>query len=188
MGDPFAMLRRDYMVICEDACAALLLQVFEEWTNSKLKNAEDLPGTTWVYRTIEELARIDLCGAFGRDRVSGALSLLLELGLIERRRNPDPKYGYDRTYQYRLCRWRLQALVDQVGCAIDRLESQSRKSDDGKRRHDYRTSEIRLSMSGNPTSNTSESPQTSTETRTNGTAPRRNQDHLEGGTTLERAA
>lgn len=107
------MLRRDYMVLTEDACAALLLQVFEEWTNWKLKQDDPRKRRDeWIWQSVKDLSKTDLCEAFGKHRVTKALERLKELGFVERRPNPD--VGFDRTYQYRLRRWKLQAQVDRV--------------------------------------------------------------------------
>lgn len=140
--EPFALLRRDYMELVDgNTAAAMLLSVFEHWTNSRLNTAEERGGDLWIFRTIEELIAADLCGAFGRDRVSKALNTLIELGYVERRRNPEK--GWDRTWQYLLA-------IEAVQAAVDGLNKQSRKAE-------FASSEIRPSNSGNPTLQSRES-------------------------------
>jgi hypothetical protein len=62
----------------------------------------------WVFRSQTQLSG-DLCGLFQRSAISRAVETLIELGLLERRRNPT--HRWDATWQYRLNVPRLQALV-----------------------------------------------------------------------------
>jgi hypothetical protein len=143
--DPFVLLRQTYMqLVDDDAAAAMLLSAFEQWTNSRLNNAEERGGDLWIFRTIDQLIADDLCGAFGRDRVGKGLQRLIDAGYIERRRNPVK--GWDRTWQYRLD-------IVAVQSAVDGLFMQSPISADA-------SSETRPSNSGDPTSNTTDSEQT----------------------------
>lgn len=105
----YTYLREHYVQACGgNACAALMLSVFEGWTIHRLRNHE-LDGTDlWIYRSVKDLAEQDLCAAFGKDAVKAALDRLLDLGLLERRRNP--KVAWDRTWQYRLNADRLFSI------------------------------------------------------------------------------
>jgi hypothetical protein len=162
--DPFVLLRQTYMqLVDDDAAAAMLLSAFEQWTNSRLNNAEERGGDLWIFRTIDQLIADDLCGAFGRDRVGKGLQRLIDAGYIERRRNPVK--GWDRTWQYRLDIVAVQSAVDGLNSqslesAVDAAVSaepglfmQSPISADA-------SSETRPSNSGDPTSNTTDSEQT----------------------------
>ena len=132
------MLRRDYMGVCGgDACAAMLLAVFEGWTQTRLKG---FGADGWIYRSRGEL-RADTLGAFGYERLDAALEKLRGWEFIDRRHNP--KAGWDRKWQYRL-------NIERVQQAINGLNSHSRK-------FEYASSENRDSILRNPRSNTEDS-------------------------------
>lgn len=100
-GSRFAVLHEHYVRACGgNACGALLLDVFETWTMTRLRDQEQDGGNLWIYRSMGQLVDEDLCGAFGKDAVSAALDRLIHAGLVKRRRNPHN--GWDRKWQYRL--------------------------------------------------------------------------------------
>jgi len=130
-------LRPAYVEMCEgNACAALLLADFEFWTNHRKEHGLD----GWVYRTREQL-RSDLWNAFGSTAIDSALKLLRGNGFLQRRRNPERRRGYDKTYQYRLL---TEAIQDRIGLITHSSESEDRF-------WDFLDSNV-----GNPTSNTEE--------------------------------
>jgi hypothetical protein len=115
----WAELRSDFVALCEgDHCAAMILSVFESWTNTRIKHRdqaiainelarshdEQATQTTdnWVYRTEKQLKESDLMGLFGEKAISAGLKYLTDHSLIVRRVNQNPRYKYDRTLQYRL--------------------------------------------------------------------------------------
>jgi hypothetical protein len=77
-------------------CAAKLLERFRRWTGWKDKNHR----TDWIYLSLKRIQAEELLGEYSLHVVRGALSLLIEGGLIERRNNPGN--GQDKTYQYRM--------------------------------------------------------------------------------------
>jgi hypothetical protein len=135
-GDLFVILRRDYMALCDDdACAAMLLHVFEHWTNTKLREREERGrGDEWIFRSREDLRGDDLCCAFGLDRLDQAIDHLHRRGYIDRRNNP--RHPWDRKLQYRF-------KIEEVQQAINRLNMHSGKSEN-------RRSDNRASKDGNP--------------------------------------
>jgi hypothetical protein len=137
----FVALRPHYVGMCDgNPCAALLLATFEHWTNVRLTAIETgAKRDRWVHRSVAEL-RADLCLSYGRASISAALEQLRELGLIERRRNP--RVGYDRTWQYRLC-------VAEVRRRIP-LNSQSPESDNGNAESEQTIARDRASDTGEP--------------------------------------
>jgi hypothetical protein len=122
----FVILRDEYMALCDnDACAAMLLHVFEHWTNTKLRQLEERgKGDLWIFRSREQLRDEDLCGAFGLRRIDNALERLRILGFLDRRNNPKPQFGWDRMYQYLFNAQAVQAFVNG-------WKSQSLKRDEG---------------------------------------------------------
>lgn len=78
------------------ACAAELVEYFSNWRKFKMTNHR----TEWVYQPIKRIVE-DFMGQFGRWVIGNAINFLLDLGVLERRRNPGN--AQDRTYQYRIC-------------------------------------------------------------------------------------
>lgn len=102
-----------------------ILRVFEQWTNSKFGKDEAEterarqyasqgvayePEDLWIWLPQDTLKRHELFDIFGERSVASALKKIVELGYLETRRNP--KYGWDRTLQYRLNITGLQAALD----------------------------------------------------------------------------
>lgn len=121
-----AVLHEDYLQITEgDHCAAILLKVFEYYTNAySAKNAQaeyenalaveagEPPTQTadlWIYKSQAELSDAML-GMFGEKRIRQAVAYLEERGFIETRRNP--KYKFDAKLQYRLNTKAVQAALN----------------------------------------------------------------------------
>ena len=95
----YIVLRSDYLLLCQDApdmhCAALLLDRFEQWTNSKLDNDLD----TWIYMSLDEMVG-EIYHQYGRNKINKCLLWLCEMGWLDKRDNP--KNNWDKTLQYKL--------------------------------------------------------------------------------------
>lgn len=76
------------------ACAAELVQYFTNWDEWKQKTQR----TPWIYKPLHEI-EADL-RAYSIRVIGYALSLLEQVGILERRHNPGN--CLDRTYQYRI--------------------------------------------------------------------------------------
>jgi hypothetical protein len=113
----FVMLRPHYVEMCDGhGPSALLLAVFEGWTNWKLQKAEveSVEDGVWLKLSTAQLAE-DLCGALGRDAIRAGLKRLVELGYIERRETGTT----DRTIL-----WRMN-----IPLITERVLAHSRESD-----------------------------------------------------------
>jgi len=111
-GAVYVKVRPHYVLACDgDYQPALLLSVLEMWTGIRARNNRD----GWIFRTQDELAR-DTAGVLTPRQIRKAIERLLELGLVERRRNPD--YRWDRTYQYRLDIEALNALIAEISADL----------------------------------------------------------------------
>lgn len=136
---PLIIIRQEYLAICDgNHCEAAILNQFEYWTNIKLGQKEQaeieneiaqagglegIEGNLWIYKTHTELHK-ELMGLFGIRAVGTALQSLVDRGFLERRNNP--KYAWDRTYQYRLETRIVQDAILQK-CKMEETEMQSQK-------------------------------------------------------------
>ena len=95
----FIVVRSDYLLLCQDApdmhCAALLLDRFEQWTNSKLDNELG----TWIYMSLDDMVG-ELYHQYGRNKINKCLVWLCEMGWLNKRKNPNN--DWDKTLQYEL--------------------------------------------------------------------------------------
>jgi len=139
------IIREDYLIICDDNhCAAALLNIFEYWTNIKLGNQEQaqvenkiaaaggaapVESDLWIYKSIPEL-QTECMGLFGETKISKGLKFILDKGFIESRNNP--KYGWDRTLQYRFQFEAVQAVILRHG-SREITTSKTAKSQDESR-------------------------------------------------------
>lgn len=113
------ILREEYMGICAGAkhqhCCALLLNMFEHWTNYKwdaywkAREAKDRLSNLWIFNT-QKAIQTELMELYGETVISQSLAWLDEKGFIRRRFNPKKKN--DRTLQYLLMTNRVQAAVN----------------------------------------------------------------------------
>lgn len=134
----FVILRPHYVEMCDGhGTAALLLAVFEGWTNWKLQQAEveDVDDGIWLKLSIAQLGD-DLGNAVGRDAVRGGLARLVELGLVERRDSGTT----DRTIHWRfnvelVCE-RVLELCRDSDFADDGNPTLQRREPDAPRAHD----------------------------------------------------
>jgi DNA-binding MarR family transcriptional regulator len=98
------VLRRDYLEITGNFCAAKLLDYFEKWRRWKVKYHR----TEWIYQPLRQI-REDLMNEYCKPVVNRAIELLEDLGLIERRQNPGNRQ--DKTWQYKLNISKLKELL-----------------------------------------------------------------------------
>ncbi|MFH7024054.1 MAG: hypothetical protein ACHBN1_01260 [Heteroscytonema crispum UTEX LB 1556] len=89
------ILRREYLEITGNFCAAKLIEYFRHWTKWKLKNHR----TPWVYQPLKRIYA-DLMGEHSLHVIRSAIALLESMGLIEKQKNPGN--GQDKTWQYKL--------------------------------------------------------------------------------------
>lgn len=109
------ILHADYLEICDnDSAAAILLKILEYWTNNKIdaqeQGAEDnirrkqaglepREYELWIYKSGKQFLE-DALGLLKEHDVVRGLEILLNKGYIQRRHNP--KFHWDRTWQYLL--------------------------------------------------------------------------------------
>ncbi len=129
----FLVIYEDYLVLCKEKgiepadAGAGILRVFEQWTNGKVNRDEAEverarqyasqgvvyePEDLWIWLPQDTLKRHELFDIFGERSVASALKRIVEVGYLETRRNP--KYGWDRTLQYRLNVTGLQKDLDEL--------------------------------------------------------------------------
>lgn len=88
------ILRREYLDITGNFCAAKLIEYFRHWTKWKLKNHR----TAWIYQPLKRIYA-DLMGEHSLHAIRSAIALLEVRGIIEKQKNPGN--GQDRTWQYK---------------------------------------------------------------------------------------
>lgn len=108
------VLREDFMAITDDCKEAIVLNQFLYWAE-RVKDADKIieeeneiarrfgetgrePLYGWIYKTAEDMAEETLLGMSKRT-VGRYMDALVNKGFIDRRHNP--KFKWDRTYQYR---------------------------------------------------------------------------------------
>ncbi|MCC5640772.1 hypothetical protein LC593_34085 [Nostoc sp. CHAB 5844] len=77
------ILRREYLDITGNFCAAKLIEYFRHWTNWKLLNHR----TPWIYQPLKRIY-LDLMGEHSLHVIRRAIALLEEMGIIEKKKNP----------------------------------------------------------------------------------------------------
>lgn len=92
---PLVILRRIYLDITGNHCAAKLIEYFKHWREWKVKNHR----TDWIYMPLRQIHE-DLMGEHSLHVIRAAIALLEKLGFLKRRNNPGN--GQDKTYQYQL--------------------------------------------------------------------------------------
>lgn len=105
------LLRETYLNICDnDHCQAALLAVVDYWTCKKLEcvNKHEM-NDVYFYNTLPELSE-HLLGLYREEKVAESMERLVKRDFVLRRSNP--KYRWDRTYQYRLNTPVVQAAID----------------------------------------------------------------------------
>ncbi len=89
------ILRREYLDITGNFCAAKLIEYFKHWTKWKLKHHR----TPWVYQPLR-IIYADLMGEHSLHVIRAAIALLEKMGILEKQKNPGN--GQDKTWQYKL--------------------------------------------------------------------------------------
>jgi hypothetical protein len=109
------ILRREYLDITGNFCAAKLIEYFRHWTKWKLKNHR----TPWVYQPLKRIYA-DLMGEHSLHVIRRAIALLEEMGIIEKQKNPGN--GQDKTWQYKLHFDVLNRLLEPGKCKTEPSE------------------------------------------------------------------
>jgi hypothetical protein len=97
-----------------DEVAAALLYFFERWTLWRIKdqgNKADRP-EIWLFFSVDQIEDYEFGRAFGRHRITAGIDLLITLGFLTRRNNPEK--GWDQTYQYRFETDAVQQAVNSL--------------------------------------------------------------------------
>lgn len=89
------ILRKEYLDITNNFCAAKLIEYFRHWTEWKIANHR----TPWIYQPLKRIYA-DLMGEHSIHVIRTAISLLESLGILNRQKNPGN--GQDKTWQYKL--------------------------------------------------------------------------------------
>lgn len=129
--DSFVIVRQSWVEICEgNHCAAMLLNFFVSWHDWKLEHQPhairenaiaDRHGykpeqntTLLQHHTLSELKN-GLVGFFAERTISKGIAKLVELGFLEQRRNPNPRYKFDQTHYYLVFPEAIQSAIDSLG-------------------------------------------------------------------------
>lgn len=117
-GTMIAILRQDYLDICDNHVgAAFLLSFFEYWHNIKLemsvknRQANDIaekhgdPPTQdtslYQFHNAEQIYS-SMMGAVGRPAIKDGIDALVKKGFITVHKNPNPRYAFDSTKHFLL--------------------------------------------------------------------------------------
>lgn len=95
--------------------------IVEEETRSKLAGIETDEkelNNGWIYKKAEELAEETLMKV-NKSTMSRCLDYLVKKGWLDRRRNPNPRFGYDKTYQYRVNLVQIQRDLNKLGYPLE---------------------------------------------------------------------
>ena len=111
----FMKVRGEFITICGDVAAGVLLSVMDGWMIWKAgqreqaalenkaraadKSLDPIEVDDWIYNTYEGWAK-DCLGVLKEYEVKKGLAILEKKGFISKRNNP--KYRWDRTLQYRM--------------------------------------------------------------------------------------
>lgn len=116
------ILRREYLELTEDFCAAKLIEYFKHWTNWKLKNHR----TPWIYQPLKKIYE-GLMGEHSLHVIRRAIALLESMGIIKKQNNPGN--GQDKTYQYKLELDILDSLIEHRECKTETPECENERSE-----------------------------------------------------------
>lgn len=89
------ILRRCYLNLVSNHCAAKLIEYFKHWREWKLATHR----TDWIYMPLKKI-REDLMNEHSLHVIRAAIALLESKGFLKKRHNPGN--GQDKTYQYQL--------------------------------------------------------------------------------------
>ena len=112
-NDKLVMVRESAVDMCDgNQCAAALLSFFAYWHSIKLEQSRkavienqvaeahgEAPTQNtklWQFHTADDLVA-GLLGLYGKSSIKAGVALLIEMGVIEAGRNPNPRYAFDNT-------------------------------------------------------------------------------------------
>ena len=123
-----ATIKEELVVLTGDCLKAVVLNQFIYWSErtrdfdafieeEKKRNPETVVNLThgWIYKSAKELSDEVMIGS--HDTVARKLAELVKEGWIKRRNNP--KYTWDRTYQYRPAIREIQIALQELGYALE---------------------------------------------------------------------
>jgi DnaD/phage-associated family protein len=102
-----------------DSAAAALLFFFERWLIWRIKDSQNKISwrDVWLFFSVHQLQDYEFGGMFGVYQIEQALDLLISLGFVTRRRNPDNRW--DRTYQYQFQKENVQQAINNLPPFLD---------------------------------------------------------------------
>lgn len=118
VNETIVVIKQWQLEFCDgDHCAASLLSLLIHWHDWKLQNRQvatyknyvaglhgDAPTddeTLWQFHTADQLSD-ELLGLYARDRIRKARAMLVEKGVVEEGRNPNPRYSFDNAIHFLL--------------------------------------------------------------------------------------
>ena len=107
----FCVVREELLAITDSILSSMILHQFLYWTGRGGRN------DGWIWKSASELADHDLLGIRDERTVRRRLTDLIDLGYLERRRNPDNPM--DNTPQYRVDVGRVIHDVEAAGYTLD---------------------------------------------------------------------
>jgi len=116
------ILKREYLELTKDFCAAKLIEYFKKWTNWKLENHR----TPWIYQSLKNIYA-DLMGEHSLHVIRRAIALLESMGILKKQNNPGN--GQDKTYQYKLELKVLDNLLEQGKCKSEDPRCKNERSE-----------------------------------------------------------
>ena len=127
-----AVIREDLLSITNDYRKAIILNQFIYWServsdadkfiqkeNEIAKNNGEEERELfygWIYKTAEELADEVMLG-LSASQIRRYISELVDMGYISKRNNP--KYKWDKTYQYRVNLYKIQLDLGKMGYVLE---------------------------------------------------------------------
>lgn len=133
--EPIAILRRSLVLICgEDRCAAMLLNHFAYWHDTKLNNisqeiarAQDdtrhkADLSLWTYKSADEL-QCELLGEYGRNKILAGIQHLVALGFLVSK--PDKNNKFSRRRYFQLKPEKVNAALLAAGLKLNSRQAES---------------------------------------------------------------
>lgn len=123
-----AVITEELCSITKDTWEAILLHQFLYWSTRTrdvdryiLEEKKQDPETNiplthgWIYKTANQISD-EIMASVCQETIRTRLNELVESGWLDRRNNP--KYGYDRTYQYRPNMHKIEAALREKGYTL----------------------------------------------------------------------
>ncbi len=142
------LLKEDFLNLHDqDLSAAIVLAIFEHWTNvlinsseqtqqhnarRRKKGLEEFETELWIYKSHDDLIS-DSLGLLKRHQIKAGLKKNIEKGFLKKRNNP--RYSWDRTLQYKV-------NIQKVNLAL----KQTKKK--GKKKSSHRSQMSNASVTG----------------------------------------